>query len=132
MFRVFKITSASTKPRTKPRGDKLLGLLIVQTDEGYFVVSTGSKHEDPPTILAEAGLLLNEKPPLMTFKFQLEQSGVWGLDVDTFNDSDINPMMTGKWVNPDDPGQEDDNWVATGSGKGGAGDEEAEAASASY
>jgi hypothetical protein len=133
MFKVFKITSASTKPKTKPRGDKLVGLLIVQTDEHWYVVSTGSKHEDPPTILAKSGLLLSEKRPLLTFNFHFEEKGVWGLSVDHLNDSDTDPHMSGRWVNPTDPDQEDDTWVATGSGKGGgADDEEAQGASASY
>jgi hypothetical protein len=113
-------------------GDKLLGLLIVQTDEGFYVVSTGKRHEDRPNILAKAGALLSEKPPLLKFNFPFEDVDTWGLDVDTINDTSPDPLMSGRWVNPDDPAAEDDVWVATGSGKGAGGDEEAEAAAASY
>lgn len=133
MFRVFKITKASSRPHTKPMGDKLLGLLIVQTDEGFYVVSTGRKHEDRPNILARAGALLSTEPPLLKFKFHFEVANMWGLNVDTIDDSTPDPFMSGRWVNPDDPANDDDTWVATGSGKGTpVGDDEAQAASASY
>src|SRR5947208_3618383 len=119
MFRIFKITNAEPK---KP-GEDLVGLLVVQTAEGFYVVAP---EFDPPRILTRSDLFkMSGQGPLVKFDFHHKKRD-WGLDVDAISDID----MSGTWNGPADPAQAPDTWVASGTGTAENGDDEARAASA--
>jgi hypothetical protein len=125
-MRIFKITSAGPKPD----GKDLLGLLIIQSSEGFFVVNPEPGLETP-RILAESELVhITGKPPRVKFKFRHDHLN-WDLDVDEA----LEFKMSGRWHNPHKPGekpQEPDTWLASGTGMGVPGEEEAQAAAAKY
>src|SRR5215217_7857319 len=125
MLNIFKITQAGPKKD----GQDLLGLLIVQSSEDFYVVAP-EPGLTPPRILADSNLINIHGKPLVKFKFPYHGHD-WDLDVDDVSASEI----TGTWDNPRRPGEKPDEpevWVASGTGRGvlgdDAGEEEARAA----
>ena len=124
MFNVFKITDAGGQSTSKD----LLGLLIVETNQGYFLVNPESENDhEPPRIMADA-IFNIKRPPVAEFTFEFKKFH-WQLIVEGVSTS----KMHGKWKNnhkEKDTPQEEDHWVATGTGTGEPEDDEARAASA--
>jgi hypothetical protein len=116
MFRVFKITKAGNSPLSPD----LLGLLIVQADDGFHVLNPEQELE-PPKVLANSGIL-DIKPPFVTLKFK-HKSKKWLLSISTVSTVEL----SGHWKDKDDPGQDEDSWTATGTGTGQVEGDEAKA-----
>jgi hypothetical protein len=123
MLRIYKITHTSGKDHARD----LLGLFIVQSSDGFYVIAPEPEHK-APRILAESTLFkIPGKPPLMKFKFKHDKWD-WDLEVD-----EASPfVMRGTWSNPATPREEPDTWVASGTGAGDPVEEEAQAAAAKY
>lgn len=122
MLKVFKIMNAGEKPLSPD----LVGLLIEQTAEGYYLVAPGTSC-DPPRVLAHGTLFQISKKPLISFKFHYLKTK-WTLSVDHASEFE----MSGTWQTPDQDGPlDEDSWTASGSGVSVPGDDEARAASAS-
>ena len=130
MFNIFKITKAGGQPDSPD----LLGLLIIQTNQGLFLVDPESALETP-RIISEVKLIDFGNLPLAKFRFLFKKID-WTLIVDSITSTE----MSGRWINPkpehekkdkkhDYPDVED-HWVATGTGTGVPEDNEARAASA--
>ena len=120
-FNVFKIT----KTTGANPGNDLLGLLVIQTDEGFFLVDPEPSLQVPR--LLAAALINSKRPPVGSFgSFHLDNSR-FTLDIDTISGTEIH----GRWF-PGIPtyGSVDDTWTATGTGIGAGGEDEARAASA--
>jgi len=133
MMRIFKIFHAGPKQD----GQDLLGLLIIQSSEGFFIVDP-EPGLDTPQILAESELVnITGRGPLVKFKFPHDDRE-WDLAIDKASAFE----MRGTWHNPHPdkeggkPSDEPDVWVASGTGRGAPGDdtdeEEARAATAKY
>jgi hypothetical protein len=129
MFRIFKIQTAGTKKG----GQDLLGLLIVQSSEGFYVIAP-EPELTPPVILANTDLFKFSGKPLVKFSFHYKGRH-FDLDIDEASDTE----MVGTWDHrpqrsdkPDEP----DVWVASGTGVGVPGDdrgeEDSQAAAAKY
>lgn len=135
MLNIYKITSAGPKAD----GEDLLGLLIIQSSEGFYVVDP-EPGLDAPRVLAHSELVSFGKAPLLKFKFHHEKRE-WDLDVD-----EASPVqLSGTWHNPHLPKNkpvkpdEPEVWVASGTGRGEPGEdpgddgeEEARAATAQH
>ena len=129
MFNVYKITYAGTQPRSHD----LMGLLIIQSDAGIFLVDSESSPEKAPRVLAN-GLVGIDGPPFFQFNMHFKELH-WTINVNNTSSTEL----TGRWSNKKHqtpkPPDEDDNWTAKGTGTG-AGepgeDDEARAASAKY
>ncbi|MFL6501129.1 MAG: hypothetical protein ACJ8LL_10525 [Candidatus Udaeobacter sp.] len=128
MFNVYKITDAGNAPSSPD----LMGLLIILTDDGMFLVDAERRPHEAPRKLGNA-LMGVGGPPFAQFKTHFKDLH-WTLDVNTPLSSD---ELRGTWINrkqehanPDD----EDNWTAkgTGTGTGTGDDDEARAASATY
>jgi hypothetical protein len=110
-----------------------MGLLIIQTDDGIFLVDSEPSPHQAPRMLA-SGLIGLDGPPYAQFKMPtFKEHHNWNIEVMT----PFSPFeLGGTWSNgkgrdkPDD----EDNWTAKGTGVGtGTGDDdEARAASATY
>ena len=135
MLNIFKITHAGPKKD----GQDLLGLLIIQSSEGFYVIDP-EPGLDTPRVLAQSGLVNFGKSPLVKFKFRHEKRE-WDLDIDAASAVELN----GTWQNPhlpqDKPEKPDEPevWVASGTGRGvpgedagDDGEEEARAATAQH
>jgi len=120
MFGIYKITYAGKHKH----GTDLIGLLIAQTDDGFYIVDPEPRLE-APIVLASTKLYDFEGHPLAEFKFPLKEQ-FFTLKVDFADRLE----MGGKWDHKD-AGQEPDSWTATGTSTGTDGDEEVRAASAS-
>lgn len=109
MLKVFKITHAG-KQRKSP---ELIGLLIIQASDGFYLVSTEAGLE-PPRIVAKSNLAGQPgKPPLVTFDDFEYKKAIWTLVVTASSPGGMN----GIWKSPPrDPAQEEDGWTATGTG----------------
>jgi len=129
LFRVFKITDAGTKPNSRD----LMGLLIIQSDNGIFLVDAESGPQSAPRVLAD-GLVNTDAPPFFEFNMQDFKGHPWTINCDTKSAD----LIGGRWHNkkgsPHIEPDEEDNWTAKGAGSGtGTGDDdEARAASATY
>ena len=127
MFNLYKITDAGNKPHSRD----LVGLLIIETGEGFFLVDP-ELGDQAPRILSNA-LLTVRQPPIAEFNMHFEDLH-WTINVN----EPLPDGLAGHWSNrkhqAPDPPDEEDNWTAKGSGTGaGTGDDdEARAASATY
>jgi hypothetical protein len=126
MFEVFKITSY-TGPSD---GRDLLGLLVIQTNQGYFLVDPEPSLKTPRVL--SSVLMINLEKPLGSFHFHHKKLP-WTLNIDTILPTEI----SGTWFPGDGSAQREggymdveDNWTATGTGTGVPDDNEAHAASA--
>jgi hypothetical protein len=119
MLKVFKIMKAGEKPESPD----LVGLLIAQTAEGYYLVAPGTSC-DAPKVLAHSILLQIPKKPLIMFHFHYLDTK-WTLSVDQASEFEMN----GTWQTPEgEAPQDEDSWTASGSGVGVPGEDEARAA----
>lgn len=118
MFNVFKITYAGVNRD----GHDLLGLLVAETTQGYFLVDPEYMLEKPR--IMSTSLKINGRPH---FNFPFKERS-WTLHIDSVSPTEI----SGTWFYPGIDYDVEDNWTATSSG-GGTGvpdDDEARAASA--
>lgn len=118
MLKIYRITNAG-KSKDSP---DLVGLLIAETVDGFYLVSPGEGHEQP-RILARSALFDIFKKPLVTFKFHYMDFR-WTLNINGASDTE----MHGIWINNDISEEEEDSWTATGAGAGEPGEDEARAA----
>lgn len=128
MFNLFKITDAGHQPSSPD----LMGLLIIQTDDGIFLVDPEQKPHEAPRMLGNTSIINLGGPPFAQFKVPSFKEHHWTIDVTTpFSPGEIK----GTWRNGKDAEPADeDNWTAkgTGTGTGTGDDDEARAASATY
>lgn len=123
MFRIFKINNAGKKNG----GQDLLGLLIVQSSEGYYVIAPEAGLT-PPVILASTDLVKFSGKPLVKLSFH-QKGRHFDLDIDDASDTE----MTGTWDHRPQRSDEPDTWVASGTGVGtDPGEEDSQAAAAKY
>jgi|SRR5829696_6868571 len=129
MFRVFKITDAGGKPDSPD----LLGLLIIETNQGFFLVDAESQDDHEPAKVLSEAIFNITRPPVSEFNFKFKDLH-WTMIVEG-----VKKDMHGKWINrkvedssKQDVPDEEDHWVATGTGTGVPEDDEARAASATY
>ena len=127
MFNVYKITDAGSKPDSHD----LVGLLIVETGEGFFLVDPDQKNE-APRILSNA-LFTIKQPPIGEFNMHFKELH-WTININASSPGELNGHWTNKKHPRPSPPEEEDNWTAkgTGSGAGAGDDDEARAASTSY
>ena len=129
MFNVYKITDAGNAPSSQD----LIGLLIIQTSDGTFLVDSEQRPKEAPRVLANA-LIGITGPPFAQFKMHFKDFH-WTIAVDVPGSP---AELKGLWTNKKHPDQvrpdDDDTWVAkgTGTGTGTGDDDEARAASATY
>ena len=133
MLNIYKITSAGPKKD----GQDLLGLLIIESSEGFYVIDP-EPGLDAPRVLAQSELVNFGKSPLVKFKFRHEKRE-WDLNIDAVSPIQMNGTWRNPHLTPDKPEKPDEPevWVASGTGRGVPGDkpgddgeEEARAATA--
>src|SRR5215510_12237687 len=91
MFRVFKITDAGCKT-TSP---DLLGLLFIETNEGFFLVDPEPEEVNKPPRIMPSAILNHINLPVAEFKFRLRNLD-WRVTVD----HPVSPSeLQGTWHN---------------------------------
>jgi hypothetical protein len=118
MLNIYKITNAGPKED----GKDLLGLLIIQSSDGFYVIDP-EPGLDMPRVLAHSEMVSTGQSPLLKFRFRHDKRD-WEMDVDTvsavqLNGTWHNPHPQNKPEKPDEP----EVWVASGTGRGVPGEE---------
>jgi hypothetical protein len=123
MLKIFRIVNTGSK-RIK-KGHDLFGLLIMQTDTGFYLVAPESGDE-----LAKTKFLNISGPPFFSFDDFNHKGNQWNLIVDQALPDIQNPeTLKGAWQSPPGvthvgPAQDEDSWTASSTGKGVPGDED--------